>query len=151
MRSNDLIWGLSAVNVFNFTFMQEYFSAILGVPLGAYYHCVNNLHYYDRHQKKVEALAKYDPALVENPSFEYQKSFTSLAQFDQNLQGLSKLEHTSRKPNALLNPDNIELILEQRGAFFKDWAKVLFSKSTKQLLKCDNPILEELMKYKLSA
>lgn len=151
MRSNDLIWGLSAVNVFNFTFIQEYFSAILGVPLGAYYHCVNNLHYYERHQKKVDALAKYDPVLVENPSFEYQKNFTSLAQFDQNLQGLSNLEYTSRKPNTLLNADNIELILEQRDPFFKDWAKVLLFKSTKQLLKYDNPILAELIKDKFLA
>jgi thymidylate synthase len=50
MRSNDLLWGFSAVNVFNFTLMQEMVSMLVGIPIGHYYHFAENFHYY----KKVE-------------------------------------------------------------------------------------------------
>ena len=51
MRSNDIIWGASAVNVFNYTFMQEYMAAILGLEVGEYFHFADNFHYYDRHKE----------------------------------------------------------------------------------------------------
>lgn len=37
MRSNDFMWGASAVNLFNFTFIQEYFAQILNLEMGEYY------------------------------------------------------------------------------------------------------------------
>src|SRR5690606_17999250 len=37
-RSNDILFGLQQVNVFNNTFIQEMLSYILGVPVGNYYH-----------------------------------------------------------------------------------------------------------------
>lgn len=37
MRSNDIIWGASAVNIFNYTFMQEYMATILGLGVGNYF------------------------------------------------------------------------------------------------------------------
>ena len=58
MRSNDLIWGASAVNIFNYTFMQEYVAAILGLEIGDYYHIADNLHYYDRHAEMVKKMAE---------------------------------------------------------------------------------------------
>ena len=58
MRSNDMIWGASAVNIFNYTFMQEYMAAILGLEVGNYYHFADNFHYYDRHKEMVEQLSK---------------------------------------------------------------------------------------------
>ena len=58
MRSNDLIWGASAVNIFNYTFMQEYVSAILGLEVGNYYHIADNLHFYERHTELVKKLSE---------------------------------------------------------------------------------------------
>lgn len=57
MRSNDMLWGASAVNIFNFTFMQEYFSSILGMEIGNYYHIANNFHYYEDKRGMLETLA----------------------------------------------------------------------------------------------
>lgn len=37
MRSNDIIGGASAVNIFNYTFMQEYMATILGLGVGNYF------------------------------------------------------------------------------------------------------------------
>ena len=57
MRSNDFIYGASGVNIFNYTFMQEYFASILGLKVGYYIHIANNMHYYDLHRSLVSSLA----------------------------------------------------------------------------------------------
>lgn len=59
MRSNDLWWGFSGVNVTNFTLLQELVATCLGWPVGYYYHTAGNLHLYERH---FEAAAKLIPA-----------------------------------------------------------------------------------------
>lgn len=47
MRSNDLMWGWSGVNVFNFTMMQELMACWLGVDVGVYYHMSDSFHLYE--------------------------------------------------------------------------------------------------------
>lgn len=60
MRSNDAVFGFSAVNLYNFTLMQQYVAKILGVPLGSYYHIADNFHYYENKKDLVELLASID-------------------------------------------------------------------------------------------
>lgn len=57
MRSNDLIWGFSAVNVYNFTMLQQLVAHCIGMPPGTYRHLANNLHVYERHFGTVELVA----------------------------------------------------------------------------------------------
>ena len=45
-RSNDLHWGLYAVNVYQFSFLQEYIAACLGAGVGTQTHLSNSLHIY---------------------------------------------------------------------------------------------------------
>lgn len=45
-RSNDIHWGLYAVNLPEFSFLQEYIAAKLGVGLGTQTHISNSLHLY---------------------------------------------------------------------------------------------------------
>lgn len=45
-RSNDLHWGLHAVNLFQFGVLQEYISCRLGVEMGGQTHFSNSLHIY---------------------------------------------------------------------------------------------------------
>jgi thymidylate synthase len=56
-RSQDLVWGASGINWFEFTVMQELVAGMIGVPIGTYYHVTNNLHVYSRHFKMVEKVA----------------------------------------------------------------------------------------------
>jgi thymidylate synthase len=83
MRSNDFIWGASGVNIFNFTFIQEYFAKILGLPIGNYYHLVNNFHYYEDKRPMVENIANTEN--YNDEAFLYHKSFSTLAEFDERL------------------------------------------------------------------
>lgn len=45
-RSNDLHWGLYAVNIYQFSILQEYLATRLGVELGRQTHISNSLHVY---------------------------------------------------------------------------------------------------------
>lgn len=94
MRSNDLIWGASAVNVFNYTFMQEYVAAILGLELGSYYHLADNLHYYNRHVDMVQKLAEIND--IEESPVVCKKTFSSLEEFDKLLMALGHEEQAMR-------------------------------------------------------
>lgn len=117
MRSNDFFWGATGVNIFNFTYIQEYFSKILGLQVGHYYHIVNNLHYYEQFSEKIKTLA--DAKDYEDPSFEYKKSFTNLNEFDELVLKLEEYE------NKLAQGQKI--IFECEDEFFNDWGKVLYS------------------------
>ena len=117
MRSNDLIYGASAVNVFNYTFMQEYMAAILGLGIGSYFHVVSNMHYYDEFTPLVKKLS-----LIENLSDEglpFSKSFHSLAEFDSLLKRLADEEEKMRLLKGQYMP------IEWDDEFFDNWYSVL--------------------------
>lgn len=135
MRSNDFIWGASAVNIFNFTFMQEYVAAILNIPIGNYYHIVNNFHFYERHKLLVHKLADLKNITDDN-YFLYDKTFSNLLEFDENLGQLSKYEDSLRNGN-ISQPHFTD-------DFFSDWSKLFFAFNRKNV-KFKNPILNNLI------
>lgn len=141
MRSNDFVWGAGGVNIFNFTFIQEYFATILGLEIGEYYHIANNFHYYDNLSEMVKNMA--DTTMVKDIPFVYFKSFKNLAEFDERLLALQKYEYELRE-----NRKN-ELI-DFADDFFNDWAKVLyrFKNTTAKNVKFVNPTLGQLVKNK---
>jgi len=140
MRSNDFIWGASAVNMFNYMFMQEYFAQILGLEVGEYFHIANNLHYYDNHKYLVEKLSKVED--FEDDAFCYKKNFSSLNEFDNNVEKLLKWENEIRfgKTNKIIEFDD---------DFFNDWAKILFVKTNRERIDFTNPILSKLVENHL--
>lgn len=58
MRSNDLIWGYSGVNMVNFTLLQQLVARLLGMPVGMYRHVAGSLHVYQRHYDMLRPLAQ---------------------------------------------------------------------------------------------
>lgn len=121
MRSNDFLWGASAVNIFNFTFIQEYISAMLGMGIGSYYHIANNFHYYEDKRNKVELIASIDK--YEEMPFTYKKTFTTLEEFDRLCDLLAREETHMRLSHATYRPEIFE------DDFFKDWYSILFHKN----------------------
>jgi len=57
MRSNDLIWGASGVNIPNFCLLQHMVAQAVGMAVGEYYHIADNLHIYERHYDMVRRVA----------------------------------------------------------------------------------------------
>lgn len=141
MRSNDFIWGTSAVNIFNFTFIQEYFSAILGVEIGSYYHIVNNLHYYENQKETLRKISNLDLESIQDPIFEYPKKSSSLAVFDKKIIALSQWEEK-------LRTKKVSKLIDLEDDFFNDWVKILFYFTTKKQVNFCNPILTQLIQKK---
>ncbi len=73
-RSNDLHWGLYAVNVYQFSILQEYIAARLRVELGTQTHISNSLHVYTdelgaRITKRMMEAMDYPLPKLPAPSF----------------------------------------------------------------------------------
>ena len=141
MRSNDFIWGASGVNIFNFTFIQEYFATILGLEIGDYYHIANNLHYYDHHTEMMNNIA--ETKNYEDDGFIYQKGFKTLSEFDERLLALQKYEFEIRE-----NRKNE--VIDLADDFFNDWAKVLylFKNADAKEIQFTNPTLQRVIANK---
>lgn len=137
IRSNDLIWGFSAVNVFNFTLMQEYLSIILDIPVGHYYHCADNMHIYENFFKNAEIISQEN--ILDYPAkvFYYRHDFHSLEEFDNCIGDLSLFESSVRKGGVIKRSAKKHL--------FKDWELAIERKWNREsCTKFINPILNDL-------
>ena len=149
MRSNDLIWGFSAVNVFNFTLMQEYVAKMVGVPVGVYYHKVDNLHIYESAYDLVKSIATYGRnAFCTDESYEYQNVFSSLPEFDAWITKLSKYEKGLRGADGDIPYSDEEALYKlqefSEEPMFMDWAKVFYRRWIKKPIEFANPLLNRL-------
>lgn len=59
IRSNDMIFGASSINFYEFSVMQEILARKLGVDVGKFYYVANSLHIYEEHYEKANIIA-YD-------------------------------------------------------------------------------------------
>lgn len=141
LRSNDLIWGATAVNIFNYTYIQEYVAQILGLEIGDYYHITNNLHYYEHHKHLLEDLANIEEDSIADEFFVYNKTFSSLEEFDLNIKKLSEWEYYFRKGLT-------RQVIDLNSDYFNDWAKVLALKLKGENMEFSNPILNKLTEHK---
>lgn len=147
MRSNDIINGFSAVNVFNFTFMQEYISYLTGIPMGKYYHIAHNLHVYENQLKLLITLSKIsmDKAVTLDESCvftnemrygEYFSYFTNpmnhvsyesfIKEAEKTYNYIDKLYNLNK--NKDLTEDEVKQVIYDAGSdlspFFFNWFKV---------------------------
>lgn len=56
-RSNDLVWGWSGINAFEWSTLLEIVAGLLGLNVGEIHFTLSSLHVYDRHWKRASALA----------------------------------------------------------------------------------------------
>ncbi len=137
MRSNDLLWGFSAVNVFNFSLMQEYVANIVGVPVGKYYHKADNLHFYKNFIEKIEKFSvKNEVDYVGFGKFQYKDKIESLEQLDKLLYQLYKYEQILSKDHYFIANFNNDL--------FTDWGRVFYHYWSKEDVEFKNPYLNRL-------
>lgn len=57
-RSNDLIWGWSGINAFEWSALLEIVAGLVGADVGSVVYSISSLHIYDRHWGKAEAIAE---------------------------------------------------------------------------------------------
>ena len=141
IRSNDLIWGFSAVNVFNFTFMQEYVASLLNVPVGKYYHVANNMHIYSDFldMTKAISLLNVEDYVTKEPWY-YDRMDISLEEFDDELFNLVEFETDLRRGYTITPEKPIKF----NHDFFQDWAMVFYRYWYKDKVVFKNPYLNRL-------
>jgi thymidylate synthase len=137
MRSNDLIWGASAVNIFNFTFMLEYFAQMLSLEIGDYYHIANNFHYYEDFEDLVRSISRINK--FSEPCFRYSKSFNNLYEFEKKVT-LLKIEEAKLRQKKEIK------MADFKDDFFNDWYKAFYIFNTQKKVTFSNPILNHLFK-----
>ena len=74
VRSNDLMWGWSGINAFEWSVLQETIASILGIEVGALTFSISSLHAYDRHWSKLRKIGEAYP--------EAEGGFDTLRAFD---------------------------------------------------------------------
>jgi len=141
VRSNDIVWGYSAVNVFNFTFIQEYVAAMLNLPVGNYYHFVNNLHVYEDKIDLIESISQLN---IEDYNFTEPYYYGGHIPFDKFDSAIFKLFEYEK----YLAETGAELFdyKEFEYKMFQDWALVFFNywNSAKIKYRFRNPYLNNL-------
>lgn len=61
IRSNDLFWGFSGINTFEWSVLQEMVARWVGVEVGVCTFYISSLHLYDRHFERAETVARARP------------------------------------------------------------------------------------------
>ncbi len=59
-RSGDVVWGVTNINIVEWTVLMEYIAQEIGVEVGVYSHFVTNVHIYDFTKDQVEAVLSHD-------------------------------------------------------------------------------------------
>lgn len=72
IRSNDLMWGWSGINAFEWSVVQEIVASMTGNQMGELRFSISNLHLYDRHWDRAERIAavpERGPGWGSSPTF----------------------------------------------------------------------------------
>lgn len=68
IRSNDLIWGWSGINAFEWSALLEIVAALVGCSVGSLHFSTTSLHIYDRHWKRAHDISNDKPVITTYPS-----------------------------------------------------------------------------------
>lgn len=71
IRSNDVVWGLTGINTWEWSVLQEIIAGILGIQMGSLHLHAGSLHLYDRHWEKARRLVehRYTAMYDDSPRF----------------------------------------------------------------------------------
>jgi thymidylate synthase len=150
MRSNDLLRGFSAINIFNFTFMQKYISMLTNIPVGKYFHIADNFHFYESDREMITKIANTEnPIQYDNIQLNSDDDY-SLTHGDQDydvfihqINDLYKaVTDLYVKKDATILTELCDYYNLYSNNFLLDWMLALASHE-----KCYKPLIKEYTKY----
>jgi thymidylate synthase len=127
VRSNDLIWGWSGINAFEWSAMLEITAGLLGLKVGSLHFSTASLHLYDHHWSKAEKVATDLPpeGLEDSPRFAVPRGVfvePTLAAFDELADEWFRVEAMIRERSALAADD---AVLDFPEPMLRSWLRVL--------------------------
>lgn len=126
LRANDLIWGFSGINFFEWSVLQEMLASWLDVEVGQYYHFTGFLQLYKRHFKRAKFMVenKLDSDIYSFSNIERVKVDIKESSFYRQMNEFFEIESTFMSQdlnNVLTKLDNLE------SEFLKHCGKLMFS------------------------
>lgn len=129
IRSNDLIWGWSNINQFEWSVLLEIVAAATDSKVGSIHYNVASLHVYERHFKKVGALAREQySTLPEPPRFKFQSNQDPVEELGDALDAFFAVEEmirTGKTISGSLYAETQAEINEFPEPMFRSWLQVL--------------------------
>ena len=130
-RSNDLIWGWSGINQFEWSVLLEIVSTMLGVTPGSVHFSISSLHAYDRHWALLDDLSKaaVPPVAERLQTVKFNPPAKSIAYLDGLIARWFDIEGRIRQ--AAGRTDDVQAFLEEIDRFpeplFRSWLYVLLA------------------------
>lgn len=102
IRSNDLIWGWSGINQFEWSVLLEIVAAATDSEVGSIHYTVASLHVYEKHFKKIDLLAaeRYEYR-APSPRFEFQSNQDPVEELGDALDAFFALEEMIREGKSI--------------------------------------------------
>jgi thymidylate synthase len=99
VRSNDLMWGWSGINAFEWSTLQEIVASMLGITVGTLTFNIGSLHLYDQHWNKAAHLRFDDYGYAITP-FDPDRNVKSMRDLNNLLETWFDWEELCRKGEA---------------------------------------------------
>lgn len=124
IRSNDLFWGWSGINAFEWTSLLQVVAGLTGLQVGSITFSISSLHLYERHYHRAQEIVNRvrehgTPERLHGPAFAW--AGDGMEDFDALLQRWFAVEGKIRR-NA---PDTMRSILDFPEPMMRSWLHVL--------------------------
>lgn len=128
IRSNDLMWGFSGINAFEWSILHQFMANWLDVAVGEYHQYVGSLHLYEHHfervQRMLDAHNGYEP--YNNPVMAYPDPSSTFELFDAILNRWYFIELQSRAGSDKEHfADCLELAMHMPDLFMREAAYMI--------------------------
>ncbi|MFJ8895194.1 thymidylate synthase [Leifsonia sp. NPDC102414] len=105
VRSNDLMWGFSGINTFEWSVLQEMLAYWSEADVGIVTYTISSLHLYERHFTRAQRILHTSQAGDPYTTSPNRRFCTPLDQLDQRLDAWFQLEAKARKGAPLSNAE----------------------------------------------
>lgn len=119
VRSNDLFWGWSGINAFEWSTLQEIVASLLGVEVGPLVFNIGSLHIYDRHWERAGRLS-YEYVQHDAIRFNPTREVASLQDVDDLIEQWFVWENMARSGFV-----RVEMLDEFSDPLFRAWAAAI--------------------------
>ena len=128
IRSNDIIWGWSGINQFEWSALLEIVAGLVGVPVGSLTFSVSSLHVYEHHYERAERIVEEAaksgiPMLAYDPGFQMPDGYTGVEGLDALVDKWFRIERMIREEP---RGSAWNSILEFPEPMMKSWLEALY-------------------------
>jgi thymidylate synthase len=124
IRSNDLIWGWSGINSFEWSALLEIVAGLVGAEVGELHFSISSLHVYEKHWARAERIAERGPEVqTYKPEARFAPREQSLEQLDIHVRSWFYVERQLREHPQ--DPTNYRFFADFGEPMMREWLAVI--------------------------